>query len=107
MYSPKDHPSTLATSELEEVAEKFAAQLDDKSFTLAEIQGFLLTQKMDPMKALREVEPWKDQIVRSKQEKSRWKKRVSSRSKRAQCDGQSRYTKASGDRAFNNPRRCV
>ena len=71
MYSPKDHPSALATSELKEVAEKFAAQLDEKSFTPAEIQGFWLTQKMDPMKALREVEAWKNQVLRSKQEKSK------------------------------------
>ena len=60
MYSPKDHPSALATCELKEVAEKFAAQLDEKSFTPAEVQGFLLTRKIDPMKALREVEAWKN-----------------------------------------------
>ncbi len=71
MYSPKDHPSSLATSELKEVAEKFAAKLDEKSFTPAEIQGFLLTRKTDPMKALREVEAWKNQAVRSKQEKGK------------------------------------
>ena len=71
MYFPKDHSSALATSELKEVVEKFAAQLDENAFTSTEIQGFLLTRKMDTMKALREVEFWKNQVVRSKQEKSK------------------------------------
>jgi len=71
MYSPDGHPSTLATSELKEVAEKFAAKLEENSLTPAEIQGFLLTRKTDPMKALREVEAWTDQVVRAKQEKSK------------------------------------
>ncbi|KAL8722519.1 MAG: hypothetical protein Q9181_007473, partial [Wetmoreana brouardii] len=53
MYFPEDHPSALATSKLKEVAEKFAAQVDEKSFTPAEIQGFLLARKMDPMTALK------------------------------------------------------
>lgn len=69
MYSPKDHLSALATSTLKEVAKKFAAKLDEKSFTPAETQGFLLTRKMDSMKALREAEAWEKQVVTSKQEK--------------------------------------
>ena len=71
MYSHDDHPCALATSQLKETAEKFAAGLDENFFTPAEVQGFLLTRKTDPMKALEEVEAWKNQVVNAKQEKSK------------------------------------
>ena len=57
--------------ELEEIAARFADLLPEATFTPAEIQGFLLTRKKEPRRALVEVEAWKDKCLEAKAAKSR------------------------------------
>ena len=56
-----------AASNIEELATAFADALPEAVFSPAEIQGFLLTQKKDPLKALLEVGAWRDGELKKKQ----------------------------------------
>lgn len=62
---------TLATSSLEQIASQFAARLPEDTFTPAEIQGYLLTRKKDPQRALDEVEGWRDKQLEAKTAKTK------------------------------------
>lgn len=62
---------TPATTNLEQIASQFADRLPDNTFTPAEIQGYLLTRKKDPQRALDEVEIWKDKQLEAKAMKSK------------------------------------
>lgn len=62
---------TPATTTLEEIASKFADRLPENTFTPAEIQGYLLTRKKDPQRALDEVEVWRDKQLEAKATKSK------------------------------------
>jgi len=48
--------------ELIDIAKKFAAQVPDAVFSPAEIQGFLLKRKMEPRRALDEVDFWVEEM---------------------------------------------
>lgn len=68
--SPKqaNTPTTQSSpSGIEGIAVQFAHRLPEDKFTPAEIQGFLLTRKKDPMKALEEVETWRDEVLEARQ----------------------------------------
>jgi chaperone BCS1 len=67
--TPEEKPE--AEMELEEIAARFADLLPEATFTPAEIQGFLLTRKKEPRRALVEVEAWKDKCLEAKAAKSR------------------------------------
>jgi chaperone BCS1 len=56
-----------AASSIEELATAFADALPEAVFSPAEIQGFLLTQKKDPLKAVLEVGAWRDGELQKKQ----------------------------------------
>ena len=56
----------LSREELKRLARKFAEALPDKQFTPAEIQGFLLTRRKDPMRAVEEVGQWRDENLGTK-----------------------------------------
>lgn len=71
MYSPHDHSSTLTMSKLEKAGKNFAVNFPEKIFTPAEVQGYLLRHKNDSEKALHGVKPWINQVMKSKQEKSK------------------------------------
>ncbi|MCJ1467172.1 hypothetical protein MMC07_005795 [Pseudocyphellaria aurata] len=60
-----------ATTNLEQIASQFAAKLPEDTFTPAEIQGYLLTRKKDPQRALDEVETWKVKQLEAKDAKSK------------------------------------
>ena len=64
LQSEKSHDLSL-----EDLAVNFAAELPDKTFTPAEIQGYLLTHKKDAAKAVREVGVWSEKLLASKKEK--------------------------------------
>ena len=71
--SPKqaNTPTTpLSPSSIEAVATRFAERMPEDKFTPAEVQGFLLTRKKEPMKALEEVEAWRDGLLEAKEKKS-------------------------------------
>lgn len=57
--------------QLGKMAEDFASKIPEKTFSPAEIQGFLLTRKKEPVRALAEVEAWRDGEVRKRREKGR------------------------------------
>jgi len=70
--SPHPNPtSKLPLSELKDIAAEFAARLPDSMFTPAEIQGYLLTRKNEPMRALEEVEAWRDAALEAREKKSK------------------------------------
>ncbi|KAK7189821.1 hypothetical protein DPSP01_008768 [Paraphaeosphaeria sporulosa] len=58
-------------AQLGEMAEEFASKIPEGRFSPAEIQGFLLTRKKEPRRALAEVEGWRDGELRRRREKGR------------------------------------
>ncbi|KAL8939819.1 MAG: hypothetical protein Q9216_003141 [Gyalolechia sp. 2 TL-2023] len=64
-----EEPSSHEPTEIGDIAAEFAKLLPEETFTPAEIQGFLLTRKNEPKRALREVEVWRDQTLQSKRKK--------------------------------------
>ena len=80
-FTPPDtpHPATPKSVPLneheviniEEIASQFAAKLPEDTFTPAEIQGFLLTRKKEPRRALDEVDAWKEKVLIAKQDGSK------------------------------------
>ncbi|KAL8999024.1 MAG: hypothetical protein Q9169_002022 [Polycauliona sp. 2 TL-2023] len=67
--SSNDELSSPEATELQDIAAAFAKKLPEETFTPAEIQGFLLTRKNDPARALKEVEVWRDQLIAAKEKK--------------------------------------
>jgi chaperone BCS1 len=57
--------------QLGEMAEEFARAIPEGKFSPAEIQGFLLTRKKEPRRALAEVEGWREAELRKRREKGR------------------------------------
>ena len=51
---------------VEKMATEFADRLPEDVFTPAQIQGFLLTRKTEPERAVKEIEAWKDAEIRAK-----------------------------------------
>ena len=70
VYSTED-PSSPEPTELHEIAAAFAKRLPEDTFTPAEIQGFLLTRKKEPMRALHEVEAWRDMLIQTKEQNNK------------------------------------
>ena len=66
----------FSPSSIEGIAVQFADRLPEGKFTPAEVQGFLLTRKKDPMKALEEVEAWRDGVLKAKERKKLGKTEV-------------------------------
>lgn len=77
LLTPPESPGQItptgnpATTHLEEIASQFAAKLPENTFTPAEIQGFLLTRKKEPERALKEVDAWRDKLLESKAAKNK------------------------------------
>lgn len=70
--SPKqaNTPTTpFSPSSIEEIAVQFADYLPEDKFTPAEVQGFLLTRKKEPMQALKEVQAWRDAVLGAREKK--------------------------------------
>ena len=61
----------IPLEELTEIAEQFADRLPENDFTPAEVQGFLLTRKKEPKRALEEVGEWRDKLQTAKAAKSK------------------------------------
>jgi len=57
-----------STSHIEALARDFSDAIPENTFSMAEIQGFLLDHKMDPDAALKAVGSWVDQEKRKKHE---------------------------------------
>ena len=66
---PKSLVSQLTAEELKEIAKDFADRIPEETFSPAEIQGFLLTRKKEPLRALEEVESWKVETLKAKEKK--------------------------------------
>ncbi len=56
---------------LRKLAETFADRIPEGKFSPAEIQGFLLTRKKEPRRALEQVEEWKDAVLEAKEKKAK------------------------------------
>jgi mitochondrial chaperone BCS1 len=54
---------------LEKIADEFANRLPENRVSPAEVQGFLLTRKKEPLRALEEVEKWRDALLEAKEKK--------------------------------------
>ena len=73
ILTPPDTPTQMSTPEstsIEDLASEFARRLPADVFTPAEIQGFLLTRKKEPARALREVTVWKDSVLEAREKKA-------------------------------------
>lgn len=63
-------PATdLTAGQLHDIATKFADKLPEDTFTPAEIQGFLLTRKKEPVRALNEVSGWVVSVLEAREKK--------------------------------------
>ncbi|KAI4242929.1 MAG: hypothetical protein L6R40_003802 [Gallowayella cf. fulva] len=70
-YSSSEEASSPEPTELQEIAAAFAKKLPEETFTPAEIQGFLLTRKNEPTRALHEVSMWRDRALEAKEKKDK------------------------------------
>jgi chaperone BCS1 len=61
----------FSKEELQPLADKFVNSLPEGKFSPAEVQNFLITRKKDPYKALDEICAWRDQLLKSREKKSR------------------------------------
>jgi chaperone BCS1 len=61
----------LSTDELHSLADEFASHLPEATFSPAEIQGFLLTRKKEPLRALEQVEEWRDAVIAARERKAK------------------------------------
>ncbi|KXN90384.1 Mitochondrial chaperone BCS1 [Leucoagaricus sp. SymC.cos] len=59
---------------VDSLAQDFADQIPEKTFTTAELQGFLLTCKFMPEKAVREAKGWAESTLKEKKELEEKKK---------------------------------
>ncbi|KAL2059937.1 hypothetical protein VTL71DRAFT_10092 [Oculimacula yallundae] len=71
-FNSKGGKETISESELSSIATAFARQVPNQQFSPAEIQGFLLSRKTDPRKALREVGAWVEGLVEQKKKGRSW-----------------------------------
>ena len=62
--------SDIKADDITSIASRFAAIIPDSVFSPAEIQGFLLTRKKEPLRALEEVKAWKDKLLEAKGQKN-------------------------------------
>ncbi len=70
--TPTKFPSNkVPLLELKDIASEFAARLPESTFTPAEIQGYLLTRKKEPVRALQEVEAWRDAVIEARERRSK------------------------------------
>ena len=72
--SPNPSPDATISptpSDIESIAREFAAALPEETFTPAEIQGFLLTRKKEPLRALDEVAGWREATIAAKEKKAK------------------------------------
>ena len=51
-------PSTLTADELDRHASEFASAIPSRMYSIAQIQGYLLTKKHDPLAAVQDVKNW-------------------------------------------------
>ena len=65
--TPHTRDKNISELELQDIASKFAMRVPEDTFTPAEIQGFLLTRKKEPRRALAELDEW---IVKTKEAKA-------------------------------------
>ncbi|OTB05228.1 hypothetical protein M426DRAFT_320042 [Hypoxylon sp. CI-4A] len=56
----------ISVEELPSIAEKFSAKIPDGEFSPAQIQGYLLKRKKQPLKALEEADKWVEGLVKQK-----------------------------------------
>lgn len=61
----------VKSQDLIDIAAKFADLLPEEKFTPAEIQGFLLTRKKEPKRALEEVVDWREYTLKAKAAKTK------------------------------------
>jgi mitochondrial chaperone BCS1 len=66
LLSKKTVLDFVEPEKLKEMADQFASLLPAGKFSPAEIQGFLLTRKKEPRRALEEVEKWRDGLLEVK-----------------------------------------
>lgn len=63
---PADKLSSLSISDLSHL---FASHLPERTFSPAEVQGFLLMRKREPVRAVREVEAWREEMIAAREKK--------------------------------------
>lgn len=65
-------PLTEPPPDLEKMANDFADSLPDSTFSPAEVQGYLIMRKKDPLRAISEIAAWRDaELVKKKQKEEK------------------------------------
>ena len=91
------HHGPQIPTDLKSIAHTFASQLPSLTFSPAEIQGFLLIHKKDPLKALAEVASWRDGVLASKVKKANTKREEEMKTNRSSVN--SELTKVGAEEA--------
>jgi chaperone BCS1 len=66
----KTSTEEVEPEKLKAMAEQFAEQIPEDTFSPAEIQGFLLNKKKEPSRAVNEVAEWRDILLAEKRAKA-------------------------------------
>ena len=66
---PNIDDGSLSSLSISDLSHIFASRLPERTFSPAEVQGFLLTRKREPVRAVREVEEWCAKMVAEKEKK--------------------------------------
>ena len=64
--APRNNFATLPADQLTRMAKTFADTLPELVFSPAEIQGYLLMRKMDPVGAVEGVAEWRDGVLEAR-----------------------------------------
>jgi chaperone BCS1 len=64
--APGSNSINLSAEKLAELADQFAKELPDITFSPAEIQGYLLMKKTDPIGAVAGVKQWREKFLKAK-----------------------------------------
>ncbi|KAH7071514.1 P-loop containing nucleoside triphosphate hydrolase protein [Paraphoma chrysanthemicola] len=67
----RPEPAAVSRDKLQELATRFAELLPNEMLSPAEIQGYLLTKKIDPERAVKEVGKWKEEQLEEKKQGKR------------------------------------
>ncbi|KAF2496951.1 P-loop containing nucleoside triphosphate hydrolase protein [Lophium mytilinum] len=70
----RSHPAMvqpLDAARLRKLADSFAQEIPEGTFSPAEIQGFLLTRKKEPLRAVDEVQEWRDAVIAARERKAK------------------------------------
>jgi chaperone BCS1 len=71
LLMPNSTKRYYSQEEIKSLADDFADLVPEGKFSPAEVQNFLITRKKDPQRAMDEVEKWRDELLETKEKKTK------------------------------------